>query len=1403
MRRFGVVAFVLLALSCGGGSIGDLEASLGTARVVRGSTEIHDATGTVDSSASLARIPAGGSVIAPAHSLVRVTLDGGAAILLDGGEAGAELSFGDDSSVSIVRGRVLVDVGFGDALAIETPAGRMRIADGAASIDAGGGERDVQAYVVRGEASYVGCADDEPRGTARAGEHLALTAACDAVVTPEALWVDWTGGLVRAGPTDPSAAPGMGTLEARVPDEVGQARWPLVIRRLDVQVEIVGELAITEVEEVFFNPASETVEGLYRVTVPEGAVLERFAVDRNGALVEGYVREQAQALAAYEAQVYRGSTEDPALLEWDAPGRYRARIYPIGAGEVRRIAIRYAEWLPRAHEGGALLYRYPMAGTAGRTAPHIADFSFVADFHDAGASRIRAGLGATVEGDRVELRRSDFSPRADLWLELTPSAGDSQRAYRASHTPPARAPGSRTIVNEADERDYWYLPLRLPESLFASEAAPGLDLVIAVDVSAGTDRAHLELGRSVAEAIAAHLGPNDRVSIVTSDLAIRSVGDGMALGDTSASRVETLLDGLAEVPAGGATDLGTVISEAGALLDPARDGAVIYVGDGAPTVGELEADELIAHLLAQPHPVRLYAVAIGEDANVGLLEALTHGGGLAMRVEEREDAADAAMSILAHVSRPVLSHVSVALGDGIENAFPRVPVDVVRGDTLEVSGRVSGSVPTDVVVSGTFRGAPFEQHVAVRTQLSDAEADLRLRWASERLRQQLREGSTREEIAELGTRYGLITPYTSYYVPSASELSRAGLSQLRHAPLLSPRQPDTALASTVFAIALGPLSLAGCCMSGGGASPSGDFAPSGGPMPIVTAPPTDPGASERTELERPNEVAEMPMEPTTTPTTATPPPMIQAPSPERYGDEADRSMDGLLEGALGASPGPMRSRAPRTSAAPSTHSSPAHHRPRMRSDADPNATAAATTARPVFAATYYDGASAADAAARHARARCSGASQLALEDRRGLFRERLLAASSPSEWTALYREARTACEIDGPRERRAYLDELLDRAGSVPAMAQLHALIGDASARAMLYGAILRRVRSPEDLRVARGALGLSSYTSWVLVQQVLARAHTPAARLHALRTFYAEAPTNTELATSLLTELERQDRVPEARRLASRLRADPVVGAELRSAIGEMYLRQHDEDEARRAFSEIVELAPMDELARRRVGDLYRAHGWFDDAYRQYQTLASIRPDDTSVLLLLALAAGGAGRTDEALRLEQRVMEMAPPGMADGPSRSAQLWSSVRFAHLRNDARAAGNETDLAALGSRMRRGGVLRNAGDLRVTLTWAHPDAQLSLWAAYPGLPLGRPEDMAGELGIEAFDLAEQEEGQTYRIEVRRGPADRLGMLHGELVVVWHEGRADEQIRIVPIDLYPGQTAAFSIVDRNFLP
>ena len=1447
--RLAAFVLTLICAACGG-SAASLDHTAATATAVRGGLTVDGAD-----AAPLARVPVGTTVAVGEAGLTDMSLDSGPRLLLDGG---AQVRLLDEDAIELLAGRTYLDVLSGDALEVTTPGGTMALADASVSAVIDGGS--TRLYVVRGELSWRA---GERRGFARAGEELVLNGS-DGALSPATLWDDWTGGLVQPGPAGAAIAPGLGMLEARVPDEIGMARWPLVIRRLEVSVRIEGPLAITEVTEEFFNPASDTVEGLYRVSVPEGAVLQRFAVDRNGVLVDGYVREQAAARAAYEALVYRGSTEDPALLEWDAPGSYRARIYPIAPGESRRIAIRYAEWLTPAREGGPLLYRYPMSGGGGGVgAPRIGELAFIAELSSAGAARVRAGLGATVEHGRVELRRSDFRPRADLWLELF--ADDTTlHGYHAPHSAPERAPNSRVIVGEADERDYFYLPLRLPERLFGgapSAASSPLDVVVVADISAGTDRSRLELGRAVVESIAGHLGAEDRLSVVGADLRLRPLLGTptddrmarMALGPASDARIDDALDALARMPVGGASDLGASLAEAASLLDPEREGIVVYVGDGAPTVGEMEADELRQHLSELPHPVRLYAIAVGGEANLDLLSELVRGGGLAMRVEEHQAAANASLRLFAHAARPVIEDLTVDLGTGIENVFPRVAISAARGEVVDVVGRIRDGVPTEVTVSGTFHGAPFTETIPITAAVGEDPVDLRLRWANERLRQQLREGASREEVAELGTRYGLITPYTSYYVPSRTELaSMPSLRRmLRHSDVLEESSASELANAGAAAVLLGPFSLMGCTDM---RSPPG---PQGGPVSAST--PTtasiEPVVTESANMgaEEAPEAAAAPMMMPAAPPATTVPSMeaTPRPSPSESADalagalrgnpaaamdyELDDGigLDGTGRGGGGTGEGTIglgglgasghasgsgtgsgygvggaarETEPPRRSRARALDDDERSRGPtplrlgasgggggalavgsEIAELADPSPTDGSrgsnsegrygTTVVTIVTTTT---------AADHTRSRCSDASRASLDDRRALWRERLRQSDSVSSWVETYRNAIRDCEARTPRERRQLLIQMIDRAGSINSMLSLYSYLSDGSARGILRSTILRRVRTPEDLRLVRARFGSSGYTDWALIEQVLARATTPAARLRALRQLVSQQPESFELRLRLLQELEAQGRLPDAARLAEDLRTDPLADAGVRTAIGEMFLRFGQEDEARRAFSEIVEFAPLDELARRRLGDLYRAHGWFEDAYRQYQTLATIRPDDPTVLLLLASAAAGTGRTDEALRLEQRLMETSSPysgASRDGIARVAQLWSSVRFAMLRSDAREAGDETRLAALSQRMRRSGVLNGAGAFRATLTWSHPDARVSLWASHPAMPVTRPDELSPEFGIEAFDVAEQEAG-AYRIEVRRSTEDRLGTVQAQLVMVWNEGRSDEVVRVVPL-------------------
>ena len=174
-----------------------------------------------------------------------------------------------------------------------------------------------------------------------------------------AFWEDWTGGMA-----DRRLAAGMGGtasgphLRASTATRPGTPPQELEVRDQHVGVTIREGVARTTVDQRFFNPSQTQVEGYYWFTIPEGAAVDRFALEVNGALVDGEVIERKQAAAAYEAAIRQAF--DPALLEWIDGRTFRARIFPIPAAGDRRVVLSYIELLPTVD--GRTHYVYPMGG---------------------------------------------------------------------------------------------------------------------------------------------------------------------------------------------------------------------------------------------------------------------------------------------------------------------------------------------------------------------------------------------------------------------------------------------------------------------------------------------------------------------------------------------------------------------------------------------------------------------------------------------------------------------------------------------------------------------------------------------------------------------------------------------------------------------------------------------------------------------------------------------------------------------------------------------------------------------------------------------------------------------------------------------------------------------------------
>lgn len=690
-------------------------------------------------------------------ALVWLRRDSGARLLIAGP---AKFSLRADA-VKFETGRVFVDAPPGVAVALDTPSGRLMPSDVRASIEIG---KTTRAYVLRGELALKDL-------RVRAGEELSL-AGDKASVAAVTAWNDWTGGLATA---DESASPspfGVGTVGARDPGERGTPRFALTIQRLDVSVRVDGDFVVTEVDQRFFNPASKKVEGIYRFRAPEGASIQRFGVDRDDKIAWGRVKESAAASVQYQANVYAGSTEDPALLEWDGPGSYRARLYPIGPGETRRVVVRYTEWLSRTGDKGQRrLYVYPMAASGAEASlPRIENFSLNVQFGLARAKDVRVGMKAERRGNEIVVSEHDFIPRSDFFLELFDDGVQHLTAYRAKHDPDLLVlpPNDRGRAREskAVEAPYVLIPVR-GQDLPKPEG--GLDLAVVVDASAANDAGAMALSKAATNALLSHLSSEDRAMVWAGADGLRpllpEMKTAVAVDEPLRRSVSIALSSLER---GGATDLGGMLAEAARSLDPKRRGAVVYIGDGRPTVGELALTELNEKLAALPRPVRVFSLGIGGETNMALLKGVARGG-FAERVDDAHQAAQVALSVFEHAERPAWLGVALDLGPNVERVLPKDASTLVAGATTWVVARVTGTLPEKVKL--TRVGGEAREHRLELRSLDD-EGDLRRRWADMRLSELLEQGVGRAALVDLGMRYGIVTPVTSFYVPTTRELKQ-------------------------------------------------------------------------------------------------------------------------------------------------------------------------------------------------------------------------------------------------------------------------------------------------------------------------------------------------------------------------------------------------------------------------------------------------------------------------------------------------------------------------------------------------------------------------------------------------------------------------------------------------------
>lgn len=507
----------------------------------------------------------------------------------------------------------------------------------------------------------------------------------------------------------------------------------LELTRLSGRAVVQGPLAFTELRLSFQNPEDRVIEGRFRIALPPGASLSRFAMRlEDGRWQEGEVVEKVKARAAYEDFLHR--RQDPALLEQAAGNEFSARVFPIPARATKELILSYSQeltlWRPR--------YVLPLRGL-----PRVDELDL-----------------ALAEGGKTlaELKRHRFAPDSDF---------------------EANVPGGGVILrsgNLAAVRTRVPLPGR-PD--------PVASLLVLFDTSASRAlglETQLALLKDLARGLAAGAGPDVPLSVIAFDQDAVEAFSGTAgrFGDEALRKIR-------DRRAMGASDLGRALDFARLALGRRPAGRVLILTDGLATAGELEAKALKAKAkaLAAAGAERLDAVALGGLRDEESLKALVTAG--LPRDGAVVDGSLGVEAVARRLSEATHSDVRVKV-EGAGWAWPEFLDGVQAGEEVVVYAELPAGRPLDLRIGG--RVAPAGRTLDVgRPLLARAAAQAKIARLL-RVRDNAPSKENRDrlqaEIVELSVRERVLSPFTSLLVlETEGDFQRYGIDRRALASIMT------------------------------------------------------------------------------------------------------------------------------------------------------------------------------------------------------------------------------------------------------------------------------------------------------------------------------------------------------------------------------------------------------------------------------------------------------------------------------------------------------------------------------------------------------------------------------------------------------------------------------------------
>lgn len=542
------------------------------------------------------------------------------------------------------------------------------------------------------------------------------------------------------------------------------------VKLWNVTAQVKDQSATVHLSQTIFNNSSSQAEAQLLFPLPPDAAVSGLTLLIDGKEVPGKLYPKDEARKIYNEIVRRD--RDPALLEYVGRDMFQTSVFPLPPQAERKVELRYQQFLKQDQGLNSLFL--PIGASRFGSAPIQ---SLTLDVTLESTQPLKSIYSSTHQPTIT--RQSDKAALCKLELKDVSSSTDFRLFFNATNDPVGLSlMGYKPVASE----DGYFLLLANPEVKAAESKPIDKTVLCIVDRSGSMSGEKIVQAREALKFVLQRLHPGDLFNIIDYSADVAAFRPELLRADQ-----QNIADALAyadRLRAGGSTNIDDALQTGLKMLtSAAQPQYVLFFTDGLPTAGE-QNELKIAERVRQTNAkhARLFNFGVGYDVNSRLLDRLSRDNrGLSLYVRPNENLESVVSSFYNRIGEPQLTDLQVSLltaGSSDPAAtlalqsYPRVLPDLFAGEQFVWVGRYSKGGDVQVAMKG--RSGADERSYSLQAKLPSDVGDatysfIEKLWAARRIGEIIDQldlnGQNRElidELVQLSTKHGIMTPYTSF-----------------------------------------------------------------------------------------------------------------------------------------------------------------------------------------------------------------------------------------------------------------------------------------------------------------------------------------------------------------------------------------------------------------------------------------------------------------------------------------------------------------------------------------------------------------------------------------------------------------------------------------------------------------